>query len=169
MLTSSEKSKTFPEGYYDSFTVFAEIPDIPDVSLTYTHHVHSTSSTTESIENDSQDRDSIGTALADSYQAPSAGGCFTTPYYYIPAYNTSEPIYCYGAEHPYWSNVTNCNECPVCTNGFHGTDRKYLGQRTTTIPAHWSSINENNMATVINYTRSCGYSSGEVTDLHIHY
>ena len=169
ILTDTEKTKTFPAGYYDEFKVTGDFKDIPNASLTYTHHVHSLTSTSESLENETSERESINAQYLDDYQSTTSSGCFTSPLYYIPAYNTSEPIYCYGAEHPRWSSVTNMNECPVCTDGFHGTERKYKGQRTKPIPAHWSSINENNMATVINYTRSCGYSSGEVTDTHIHY
>ena len=156
-----------PAGWYGEFTITGDPMSLPNVELTYTHHIHSPNSISESVENNSSERESVTTDYPDDYQAETAGGCYTTPYYYIPAHEEVTPVYCYDYRE-YWSNYFQQWECPSCGHSPHSSPR-FLRNQSTNVPAHWSSINENNRATKINYKLSCGHSSGEVTDVHIHY
>lgn len=168
ILTENVKSQTFPAGYYDTFTVFAEIPNPPDVKMTYTHHLHALDSTANGIENESTQKESVSSDViyADNYQSSVCSGCFTTPRYYIPSYTTTKYCTCTARWTTEEDGITRCSGCG---HGPHAgrTCGKNLG--TNTVVAHWSTTNEGGRATTINYTVSCGKLSGEVTDIHIHY
>ena len=174
------KSKHFSAGYYSDFTVTGDFTELPDVTLTYTHHIHSLESSTYSEENDSMDVNSVPVTYADGYQATTLypNGCFTTPYYHL-VYSESGACGGVVVRHhesegsTHW-NSYSCNKCGKSygTSGINdqwgswtcnNTVTKNYNLWTTDATGHEGNITETR------YIKSCGRTSGEVTDVHIHY
>ena len=182
VLSDSVKSKHFSAGYYSDFTVTGDFTELPDVTLTYTHHIHSLESSTYSEENDSMDVNSVPVTYADGYQATTLypNGCFTTPYYHL-VY--SEYGTCGGAVYGHfdchddpstWYTKYSCSKCGKSygsDGGDHSGFYRWCSAQTVNNYNLWTtnpSGHEGNI-TETRYIKSCGRSSGEVTDIHIHY
>jgi hypothetical protein len=155
-------SRTFPAGYYDSFTVTASSPD--NGTATFYHHVHSTESTDETVTSNGASKTTDG--LNDNYIADISGGCFTKEI--VHTHNST----CYGNGHTHtaacYSSHTHTNACyasGVLTceieEGIVLTCEKEEGVGEPTCGMAEGQI--------LGYELSCGRTKGEVVKIDIIY
>jgi len=182
ILTNSENTKTFPAGYYESFTVTSDFNQL-DATLTYSHHVHDLEVDNKSEENDSIDAKSVNTGYDDSYRSDVPGGCFTTPYYHV-KYSSSYTVRDQCGGYQEWRRASDgCYMECICSRCGH--------RMTATVGTEWPlgpcgevvtktiSNNVDKWTTTPNSTEqqyiretvyicSCGKVKGQVTDVHVH-
>lgn len=184
ILTSDNKTVTMPAGYYDEFTITGDFQDLPDVTLTYSHHIHSLESATLTKENDSMSTTSVTQTYGDGYQSTVPQGCYTTPYYHL-HYVESGVRSCGGHivneitrhdDGAVWGRHYYCDTCGKSYGSSSPDECWYEGSRCsqtfpyTNTADYWTTDKTGHEGNVVQtvYIKSCGRSSGEVTDIHIH-
>ncbi|WP_148661979.1 hypothetical protein [Butyrivibrio hungatei] len=182
ILTNTEKTKTFPAGYYDSFTVTSDFTQL-DATLTYSHHIHDLETDAKSEENDSLDVTSVSTVYDDSYRSSVPGGCFTTPYYHVRysssytyqgrcgghvATGTNDPV---NDPRGVFDYCTSCGNRWGAHTGPTNCDRPVTKTVTNNVDKWTTSPNSTESQHIVEtvYICSCGKKQGQVTDVHLHF
>ena len=168
LLTSSSNTVSFGAGYYDDFVVSTDLSSISG-DIEYVHHIHSTTTTTETEVNSEASTSSVSGGYADTYQASSKGGCFTTPVVtYITCTHSLRSADRIGG---------TSGDCPVC-HSWHDNDAASVtynagsvcGQTVTIGHTHWwSSTYTHQVPVTTGYSRGCGYTNGQIISATITY
>ncbi|AOZ97825.1 hypothetical protein [Butyrivibrio hungatei] len=183
ILTNTEKTKTFPAGYYESFTVTSDYTQL-DATLTYSHHVHDLETDAKSEENDSLDVTSVSAGYDDSYRSSVPGGCFTTPYYHV-KYSSSYTVREQCGGYQSWHTASDgcyleciCSRCGHRMTAGMGSgwalgpcDVMITKTVNNSVDKWTTSPNSTESQHIVEtvYICSCGKKQGQVTDVHLHY
>ena len=149
VLTSTTNEVFFASGYYDEFKVSTNIKNIDGV-ISYKHHIHSINSKDEYVLSENATLTTDGEL--DTYTSPVEGGCFTEPVYGTKKVRCGTWEVTSGSGDGKWNY--RCSGC--------GAKKIDDGGGT-----HTKTVTDTNK--ILGYTRSCGYTRGEITEAIISY